>query len=76
MAAAKIAITVDENLLRDVDRWVTDGEFPNRSRAIQEALLSFRQARTRRQRLLNELAKLDPAEERVLADERLQSDVF
>lgn len=76
MAAAKVAITLDENLLRDVDRWVAEGEFPNRSRAIQEALWSFRQARTRRQRLLRELAKLDPAEERVLANERLQADVF
>lgn len=76
VAAAKIAITVDEQLLRDVDRWVADGEFPNRSRAIQEALLSFRQARSRRQRLLRELAKLDPEEERALANERLQADVF
>lgn len=71
MATAKVAITLDERLLREVDRWVVDGEFPNRSKAIQAALEQLREARRRRHSLLAELAKLDPEEERALADEML-----
>ncbi|MBI2321776.1 MAG: CopG family transcriptional regulator [Chloroflexi bacterium] len=75
MPTAKVAITIDERLLREVDRWVASGEFPNRSKALQEALLSFRQQRTRGRRLLGELAKLDRQEERALAEEALAADV-
>ncbi|MBI4507225.1 MAG: CopG family transcriptional regulator [Chloroflexi bacterium] len=75
MPTAKVAITIDERLLREVDRWVASGEFPNRSKALQEALLSFRQQRTRGRRLLGELAKLDRQEERALAEETLAADV-
>lgn len=75
MPTAKVAITIDERLLREVDRWVASGEFPNRSKALQAALLSFRQQRTRGRRLLGELAKLDPQEERALAEEALAADV-
>lgn len=74
--AAKVAITVDEKLLNDVDQWVANGEFPSRSRAVQEAIRAFGQARGRRQRLLRELAKLDPEEERALASERFLADVY
>lgn len=76
MSATKIAITIDEQLLDDIDHWVASGEFPSRSRAIQEAVRSFQKSRGRRQRLLSELAKLDPEEERSLANERFQADVF
>ena len=69
MAAAKVAVTIDQRLLREVDRWVADGEYPNRSKAIQDAILRLREARRSRHSLLAELAKLDPAEERGLADE-------
>ena len=69
MAAAKLAITLDERLLREVDRWVADGEYPNRSKAIQDAIVRLHEARQRQHSLLAELAKLDPAEERALAEE-------
>jgi Arc/MetJ-type ribon-helix-helix transcriptional regulator len=72
--AARVAITIDEKLLGELDRWVANGEFPNRSRAVQEAVRSFRQARMRRGRLLRELARLDPNEERALADEAFTAD--
>ena len=68
MAAARIVVTLDEDLLREVDRWVADGEFPNRSKAIQAAINHLRETRRRRQSLLGELARLDPEEERALAD--------
>ena len=38
MATAKIAITIEENLLNRLDLMVKSHIFPNRSRAIQEAV--------------------------------------
>jgi Arc/MetJ-type ribon-helix-helix transcriptional regulator len=71
VSASKVAVTVDAQLLQEVDRWVAAGEFPSRSRVVQEGLERLRQERTRRSSLLGELAKLDPAEEQALAEERL-----
>lgn len=75
VASAKVAVTIEARLLADVDRWVAQGEYPNRSRAVQEGLLSLREKRTRRRRLLREIARLDPREERGLAEERLKDEV-
>jgi Arc/MetJ-type ribon-helix-helix transcriptional regulator len=69
MASAKVAVTIDERLLTEVDRWVAAGEFPNRSKAVQAAIECLRQTRTKQSRLIAELAKLDPREERELAEE-------
>jgi Arc/MetJ-type ribon-helix-helix transcriptional regulator len=66
---SKVAVTIDSQLLREVDRWVADGDFPSRSRAVQEALARLREERSKPHSLLSELAKLDPTEERALADE-------
>lgn len=73
MGAAKVAITLDERLLRTVDRWVAQGRYPNRSKAIQTALREMTE-RWRRTRLATELAKLDPKQERALAEERLSEE--
>jgi Arc/MetJ-type ribon-helix-helix transcriptional regulator len=66
----KIAVTLDRKTVADLDRWVREGKYPNRSRALQSAvdMLSERDKRTR---LARELAKLDPNEEKQLADEGL-----
>ena len=66
----KIAVTLDRRTVADLDRWVKEGKYPNRSRAPQSAvnLLSDREKRTR---LMRELAKLDPREEKRLAEEGL-----
>ena len=66
----KIAVTLDQRTVADLDRWVREGKYPNRSRALQSAvdLLSEREKRTR---LARELSKLDPREEKGLADEGL-----
>jgi Arc/MetJ-type ribon-helix-helix transcriptional regulator len=66
----KIAVTLDRKTVADLDRWVREGKYPNRSRALQSAvdLLGEREKRTR---LARELAKLDPQEEKLLADEGL-----
>ena len=70
MGAAKVAITLEERLLRMVDRWVQQGRYPNRSQAIQSALRE-KAERWKRTRLADELAKLDVKAERALAGERL-----
>jgi len=74
MSSAKIAITIDEELLRRLDRLVEERTFPNRSRALQEALRD-KLERLDRSRLARECAKLDPAEERRLAEEGLAEDL-
>lgn len=68
MSVAKIAISLDRSLVQQVDRMVREGEFPSRSRAIQDAL-EDRLRRTSRDRLARECAKLDPAHEIQLAEE-------
>jgi Arc/MetJ-type ribon-helix-helix transcriptional regulator len=52
----------------DLDRWVREGRYPNRSRALQYAV-DLLAAREKRNRLARELNKLDRAEEIRLADE-------
>jgi len=66
----KIAVTLDQKTVADLDRWVKQGRYPNRSRALQSAvdLLSEREKRSR---LARELAKLNPCEEKRLAEEGL-----
>ncbi len=70
---AKIAITVDEGALAEIDRLVGEGVFANRSRAIESAVKE-RIARLHRSRLAHECSKLDKAEEQALADEGYAGD--
>jgi Arc/MetJ-type ribon-helix-helix transcriptional regulator len=67
---AKIAITLDDQLLGRLDHLVKAHVFPSRSRAIQDAVAD-KLARLDRTRLARECAKLDPAEEKTLAEEGL-----
>jgi Arc/MetJ-type ribon-helix-helix transcriptional regulator len=71
----KIAVTLDKRTVADLDRWVSEGKYPNRSRALQSAvnLLSEREKRTR---LARELAKIDPQEEKHLAEQGLGDSVW
>ncbi len=66
----KVAVTLEKRTIEDLDRWVREGRYPNRSRALQAAvnLLSEREKRTRLDR---ELAKLDRKEEQKMAEEGL-----
>ena len=68
MSTSKVAITVDEQLLKLVDRWVTQGRYPSRSQAIQAAVRE-KVERWNHTRLAEEVAKLNPKEERGLAKE-------
>jgi Arc/MetJ-type ribon-helix-helix transcriptional regulator len=73
MARAKIAITLDEHSLSEIDRLVRQGVYPNRSQAI-EAAVAERLAREHRSRLARECAKLDRTEEQALAEEGMSGE--
>ncbi|MBI5477565.1 MAG: ribbon-helix-helix protein, CopG family [Deltaproteobacteria bacterium] len=70
MPVAKIAITLDRETLRRLDQLVAQRRVPNRSRVIQIAVEEHLD-RLERGRLARECAKLDPADERALAEEGL-----
>lgn len=74
MPKAKIAISIDEDALGRVDDLVRRGLFPNRSQAIEKAVADTLE-RLGRTRLAFECAKLDPAEERALAEEGLSEEL-
>lgn len=73
MPKTKIAITLDTAALERLDRLVRASKYPNRSQAV-EAAVKESLARLERTRLAEECAKLDPAEERLLAEEGLSTD--
>jgi len=74
MSTAKVAITLDENILRQLDRLVKNRVFENRSRAIQEAVRE-KLLRLERDRLARECAKLDRKFEQAMAEEGLSVEV-
>ena len=74
MGRAKIAITLDEASVGEIDDLVARRVFPNRSQAIQVAV-SEKLSRLRRNRLARECAKLDPASEKALAEEGMSGEL-
>ena len=74
MAASKIAITIDDNLLKQLDLMVKSRLFPNRSKAIQEAVAD-KLKRFERNRLAEECAKLDPEYEQNMAEEGFSMEI-
>ena len=70
MPKTKVAITLDTELVQTLDDLVAQRRFANRSQAI-EAALAEKLARLAKTRLAQECAKLDPAEEKALAEEGL-----
>jgi metal-responsive CopG/Arc/MetJ family transcriptional regulator len=72
--AAKVAISLDQDVLARLDRLVRQQAFPNRSKAIEEAVKE-KLERLDRSRLARECAKLDPAFEKALADEGLSGEL-
>jgi len=72
MRTAKIAITLDRNLLARLDELVQTRRFPSRSRVLQEALQD-KLDRLDGDRLARESAKLDPKFEQSLAEEGLNA---
>ncbi|KPV52840.1 CopG family transcriptional regulator [Kouleothrix aurantiaca] len=74
MTTTKVAVTIDRELLTQLDQLVAQHVFPNRSKAIQEALQD-KLARLRRSRLARESAKLDPQAEQALAEEGIEQEL-
>ena len=70
MPKTKVALTLDAVLLEQVDELVAKQKFRNRSQAV-EAALSDKLHRLARTRLAREAAKLNPTEEKSVADEAL-----
>lgn len=74
MGKAKIAITMDEEFIGELDKLVNARFFQNRSQAIQVAV-SEKLSRMKRSRLSAECAKLDPIFEKAMAEEGIAEDV-
>jgi Arc/MetJ-type ribon-helix-helix transcriptional regulator len=74
MAATKVVITIDSELLTQLDRLIAQQLFPNRSKAIQVAL-EEKLTWLRCGRLARESAKLDPKVEKALADEGMEQEL-
>ncbi len=70
---SKVAISLEEELLRRVDALVDKRVFPSRSKAIAEAVRE-KLERLNRSRLARECARLDPKFEQTMADEGLSRD--
>lgn len=68
MPKTKIAVSLDQKTLGEVDRLVASHLFPSRSRIIEEALQE-KLTRMTHNRLARECAKLDPDFEKALAEE-------
>lgn len=74
MPKTKVAVTLETKLLHRLDRLVRQAQFRNRSQAIETALHE-KLTRLDRTRLARECARLDPAQERALAEEGLGSEL-
>ena len=73
MRKEKIAITLDEEFIGELDRLVNQHVFQSRSQAIQEAV-SEKLRRMKRSRLATECAKLQPTFEKAMAEEGMTED--
>jgi metal-responsive CopG/Arc/MetJ family transcriptional regulator len=74
MAASKIAISIDDKTLKQLDFLVKSNFFPNRSKAIQQAVIE-KLMRIEKSRLAKECAKLNPEFEQSLAEEGFSSEL-
>ena len=74
MSTSKVAITLDEKTLAKLDRLVKAQVFPNRSKAIQQAV-EEKLIRIDRRRLARECAKLDSKSERAFAEEGIEKEL-
>jgi metal-responsive CopG/Arc/MetJ family transcriptional regulator len=68
MNTYKISLTMNTELLNQIDFLIREKKFPNRNSFIQEAVREKLQ-RLSRFRLAIEAAKLDPEEEKAFAEE-------
>lgn len=74
MGKGKIAITLNEEFIDELDKLVNEHVFQSRSHAIREAV-SEKLLRLKRNRLASECSKLDVAFEKAMAEEGLTEDI-
>ena len=74
MPKTKVALTLDADLVEQVDALVANRRFRNRSQAVESAIADKLQ-RLKRTRLARESAKLNPRAEKRLADEGIGADL-
>jgi metal-responsive CopG/Arc/MetJ family transcriptional regulator len=74
MKYAKVAISIEESVLKKVDRLVKAKTFESRSQAFQKAVENTLK-KVERTQLAKECAKLDKRSERTLANEGLSRDL-
>jgi metal-responsive CopG/Arc/MetJ family transcriptional regulator len=70
MPKTKLAVTLDTHLVENLDHLVAEHRFANRSQAIETAVAE-KLTRLAKTRLARECARLDPDEEKALAEEGL-----
>lgn len=73
MSVAKVTVSLDQKLVRKVDRLVKSQVFASRSQAIQAAV-EEKITRLEKTRLAEECTKLDPSLEQALAEEGLAAE--
>ena len=74
MPKTKVAVTIDSEVLGELDALIAQQRFPNRSQAIEVAIAE-KLERLARTRLAREAAKLDRTEEKTLAEEGMDSEL-
>lgn len=74
MAKAKLAVTMDEQILAEVDSLVRRHAFPNRSRIIELAVRE-KLDRLTKSRLADQCSLLDPDFEKSMAEEGMIGEV-
>lgn len=74
MAKAKLAVTLDETILSELDSLVRRHIFPNRSRVIELAVRE-KLDRMNKSRLADQCALLDPAFEMAMAEEGMGEEI-
>lgn len=67
MSVAKVTVSIESDLLKQLDRLVTDRVFPNRSQAVDTAVKE-KIARLNKSSLALACELLDPSEEQALAE--------
>jgi Arc/MetJ-type ribon-helix-helix transcriptional regulator len=73
MSTVKVAISMEEHYVHELDRLVQSHVYPNRSKAVQDAVAD-KLTRLAKTRLLRECRKLNKTEERTAAETWLLSE--
>ena len=74
MSKTKLAITLDEDFIAEIDHLIREHKFMSRSQAIQEAVKE-KLNKMKKSRLAEECSKLDPSFEKSVAEEGLSGDL-